>query len=125
MATEYGLWRYPMKNLMVLTLLLTIIFLGAVGAEAANHYVRAGASGSANGNDWTNAYTTLPSTLTRGDTYYIADGTYAGRTFNTATNGTTLITMARARGGTILLATDKLFLASLHFPHPTGSSTDR
>jgi hypothetical protein len=85
-----------MKNLMVLTLLLTIIFLGAVGAEAANHYVRAGASGSANGNDWTNAYITLPSTLTRGDTYYIADGTYAGRTFNTATNGTTLITIKKA-----------------------------
>lgn len=85
-----------MKNLVFLTLLLTMFFLGAVGADAANHYVRAGASGSANGNDWTNAYTTLPATLTRGDTYYIADGTYTGRTFNTAANGTTLITIKKA-----------------------------
>ena len=42
-----------MKNLLFLTLLLTILFLGAVGAEAANHYVRSGASG--NGSDWANA----------------------------------------------------------------------
>ena len=68
MATEYGLWRYPMKNLMVLTLLLTIIFLGAVGAEAANHYIRAGATGANNGSDWTHAFTTIPATLVRGDT---------------------------------------------------------
>jgi len=45
---------------------------------AADHYIRAGASGSNNGNDWTNAYTSLQSTYTRGDTYYIASGTYNG-----------------------------------------------
>jgi hypothetical protein len=65
-------------------------------ALAANHYVRAGATGAANGNDWTNAYTSLPSSLIRGDTYYIADGSYAGRTFSTATSGTTLITIKKA-----------------------------
>jgi hypothetical protein len=85
-----------MKNLLFFPFLLTMLFLGVVSAEAANQYVRAGASGSANGNDWTNAYTTLPATLTRGDTYYIADGTYPGRVFNTATNGTTLITVKKA-----------------------------
>jgi hypothetical protein len=65
-------------------------------ALAANHYVRAGATGAANGNDWTNAYTSLPSSLIRGDTYYIADGSYAGRTFSTAVSGTTLITIKKA-----------------------------
>jgi hypothetical protein len=85
-----------MKNLMVLTLFLTMLFLGTVSAEAANRYVRAGASGSANGTDWTNAYTTLPSTLTRGDTYYIADGSYGSYTFDDAPSGTTLITVKKA-----------------------------
>ena len=82
----------------VLNLHLVVCFSGLVAlpAQAANHYVRAGASGSANGADWTNAYTTLPSTLTRGDTYYVADGTYPGRTFNTATSGTSLITIKKA-----------------------------
>lgn len=65
----------------------------------ANKYLRAGASGSANGDDWTNAYTTLAALetgLARGDTGYVADGAYAGATFNTATSGTTLITIKKA-----------------------------
>ncbi|OAI45941.1 hypothetical protein AYO43_07270 [Nitrospira sp. SCGC AG-212-E16] len=85
-----------MKKLWFLTLLLTIPFLGALSAEAANHFVRAGASGSANGSDWANAYTTLPSTLTRGDTYYVADGAYGSVTFNSAASSTTLITIKKA-----------------------------
>ena len=45
-------------------------------AQAAGdyHYVRAGATGLNNGSDWNNAWTSLPATLVRGDTYYIADG---------------------------------------------------
>lgn len=85
-----------MKYLSFLTLLLTILFLGTVSAEAANQFVRAGASGSANGTDWTNAFTTLPANLTRGDTYFIADGSYPGRTFSTATSGATPITIKKA-----------------------------
>jgi hypothetical protein len=38
--------------------------------------------------DWTNAYPSLPATLTRGDTYYIATGNYGGYGFNTAQSGT-------------------------------------
>jgi hypothetical protein len=68
----------------------------AVPAQAANHYIRAGATGSATGADWTNAFTKLPASLTRGDTYYIADGSYPGYTFSTPTSGTTLITVKKA-----------------------------
>jgi hypothetical protein len=96
MATEFGLWRYSMKNLMVLTFLLAMLFLSIVSAEAANRYVRAGATGASNGSDWNNAYTQLPSTLTRGDTYYVADGTYPGYTFDDAISGTALITIKKA-----------------------------
>ncbi|MCK9623051.1 MAG: hypothetical protein M0R47_21255 [Methylobacter sp.] len=70
--------------------------LFALNAQAANHFVRQGATGSANGNDWTNAYTSLPATLVRGDTYYIGAGSYSGRDFNTAASGTTVITIKKA-----------------------------
>ena len=85
-----------MKKLLFVTLLPTMLLLGVLSAEAADRHVRAGATGSATGNDWTNAYPTLPSNLTRGDTYYIATGTYPGRTFNTAESGTALITIKGA-----------------------------
>lgn len=62
----------------------------------ANKYVRAGAGGSATGADWTNAYTSLPATLTRGDTYYVADGTYDGYTCDDAASGTTVTTIKKA-----------------------------
>ena len=71
-------------------------FLLALGAHAANHFVRQGATSGGNGNDWNNAYTSLPTALTRGDTYYIAAGNYPGRSFNTPVNGTALITIKKA-----------------------------
>ncbi len=61
---------------------------------AQTFYVRQGASGG--GTDWTNAYAALPATLTRGATYYIADGTYSGYTFDDAESGTSLITIKKA-----------------------------
>lgn len=77
--------------------LLLISCFVSTSAQAADKYVRAGATGAANGSDWANAYTTLPTTLTRGDTYYVASGTYSGTyTFNTPTSGTTLITIKKA-----------------------------
>ena len=59
-------------------------------------YVRAGAAGSRNGTDWNNAYATLPSTLQRGATYYLADGAYSGYTFDDANSGTSRIIIKKA-----------------------------
>jgi hypothetical protein len=56
--------------------------------------VHAGSTGS--GRDWTNAYADLPSSLVRGDTYYVAAGTYKGHTFNDAASGTAVITIKAA-----------------------------
>ena len=85
------------KIFLFLTLLLAMLFIGTVHAEAASvYYVRAGASGANNGSDWSNAYTDLPGTLLRGSTYYIASGAYASHTFNDAVSGTTLITIKKA-----------------------------
>ena len=84
---------HPAVNLLVFVLLSCFV---ASSADAANRYVRSGATGAANGSDWTNAYPSLPATLTRGDTYYIATGNYGGYGFNTAQSGTTPITIKKA-----------------------------
>lgn len=75
--------------------LLIFLLLPSI-ALAASHYIRAGAGGSSDGSDWANAWTDIPSTLTRGDTYYLADGTYARYTVNDAASGTSIITIKKA-----------------------------
>ncbi len=85
-----------MKNILFLTLLLTMLALGTVNAQAANQYIRSGANGANNRTDSINAYTSLPASLVRGDTYYIASGTYGGRTFNTPASGTLVIRIKKS-----------------------------
>lgn len=68
---------------------------------AADKYVRQGASGTASGVDWTNACTDFTgscadSAFTRGETIWVADGSYGTETFDTATSGTSLITIQKA-----------------------------
>ncbi|MGZ3746481.1 MAG: hypothetical protein ACXWRE_03960 [Pseudobdellovibrionaceae bacterium] len=77
-------------------LALLILLFSPFSVQAANHYVRQGATGNANGNDWNDAYTSLPTALIRGDTYYIAGGSYPDKDFNTPANGTTVITIRTA-----------------------------
>jgi hypothetical protein len=60
------------------------------------HYVRAGATGANDGSDWTNAWASLPATLQRGHTYYIADGSYGPYVFNTPESGDNIITIKKA-----------------------------
>jgi len=60
----------------------------------ANHYIRDGGSGD--GSAWDNALDALPATLTRDDTYYIADGDYVQYTFDDAVDGTKYITIKKA-----------------------------
>ncbi len=96
------LTKNPNKGKMMKTItqfaILAVFLFASETAIAANHYIRAGANGSNTGNDWTNPYTSLPTTLVRGDTYYIAGGSYSGRTFNTPASGTSVITI---KGATI------------------------
>lgn len=63
-------------------------------AQGATHYIRANASGNSSGIDWTNAYPSIPQTLVRGDTYYVADGFYGVYSFNQS--GTLLTTVNKA-----------------------------
>lgn len=74
-------------------------------ASAATHYIRDGGTastagaGSCTGWATANACDQLPATLVRGDTYCVADGTYPGRTIDTAESSTTLITIRKAVHG--------------------------
>ena len=83
-----------MSKVLFLICFLTTILHSIVNSQAADHYIRDGATGSAPCSDWTtaNACDTLPSTLVRGDTYYVADGTYGMVKFNTGpqTGGATI-----------------------------------
>lgn len=76
-------------------LLITFLLLAANGF-AANHYVREGGSG--NGSDWTNACASLTGScaLVRGDTYFVATGSYGGLSIGTPVSGTTPITIKGA-----------------------------
>lgn len=72
-------------NIWKCTVVLLFLFAFQNVSQAANHYVWCGASGGKTGADFTNAYKDLPSSLTRGDTYYVAGDptcTYGPHTFN-------------------------------------------
>jgi hypothetical protein len=94
--------HYTRRNSMekktgLLLIVLLVLFAGSLSAQAqTTYYVRSGATGSNNGSDWTNAYSTLPATLVRGATYYLSSGNYGSYTFDDAAAGTTVITIKKA-----------------------------
>lgn len=63
------------------------------------YYIRAGATGSNDGTNWTDAWTQLPGTLTRGNIYYIAEGSYPGYTFDDSQSGDSYIYIIKATSG--------------------------
>jgi hypothetical protein len=76
-------------------LVILIFFMFVSPSWAAYHYIRAGASGD--GSSWTNALSDIPATLIRGDTYYIASGSYGGHTFNSLSgSGSTYVYLKKA-----------------------------
>ena len=88
----------PRRKAVILALLLLAL---AWPGAAANHYVRAGGTGT--GTDWTSGNacgdftgSCAVSSLVRGDTYYVATGTYAQLVLDKANSGTTLITIKGA-----------------------------
>jgi hypothetical protein len=98
-ATRASQGAAPMRILLLLVLasFLSAMLLGLPCADAQTAYhVRPGATGANNGSDWTNAYTSLPTTLARGAVYYLADGSYGSYTFNTPNSASTLITIKKA-----------------------------
>src|ERR1039458_6928605 len=90
----------------IVAVLSCILAFATSAAFAASHYVCSGATGAGDGSSWTNAYTDFgtgsgkvnPSSLVRGDTYFVAAGNYTsgGVNFNTPDSGTSVITIQAA-----------------------------
>src|SRR5277367_3178033 len=83
-----------MKKLLIIFAIVILVrpVLGACHAVSPN------GSGSKTGADWNDAYAGLPSTLVRGDIYYLADGNYGNNlSVTTAASGTTTITLKKAQ----------------------------
>lgn len=78
-------------------LLCLMLMLAPSVADATNWFVSSAGNNSA-GTNWTTAFTQLSSAETaaaRGDTIYVADGTYNAVTLNTPPSGTTRITIKK------------------------------
>lgn len=73
---------------------LLALLVSALSAYPATVYVLDGGSGS--GTSWSDALDDLPATLVRGNLYYLGDGSYAARSFNVASSGTTTIEIRKA-----------------------------
>jgi hypothetical protein len=74
----------------LIALLFTVALFSSF-THAACHTVLPTGSGSNSGADWNNAMAGLPASMIRGDIYYVAAGSYGGKTFNDADNGTSTI----------------------------------
>jgi hypothetical protein len=83
-------------NQFVSSLVLAFVCLIPTFSEAANQYVRPGATGRNDGSDWVNAYTKLPTSLKRGDSYYLAGGSYGGYIFADPVSGAAITTIKKA-----------------------------
>jgi hypothetical protein len=81
---------------IVRTLLLSILILSSLSGHAGKHYIRAGATGDTCADWGRNACSDLPTTLVRGDTYYVATGTYAKHLFKDSDSGSTIIRVQAA-----------------------------
>jgi hypothetical protein len=68
----------------------------AASAVGACHVIIPGGSGTRSGSDWNNALAGIPTTLIRGDIYYLADGTYPSYTFNQSGTATVEIRKAQS-----------------------------
>lgn len=78
-----------------------LLILLTTPALGASHYIRAGAAGTNDGSSWVNAWSTLAAAnsagFVRGDTYYLAGGTYAESLYlNVSLSGTSRITIKKA-----------------------------
>ncbi len=91
------------KNLLFLISFLTIF---PVLSWSAMVHVGSSATGDGLGGNWDNQAAWSSLTFTRGNEYYLADGTYAGKTLNTAVSTTSYIKICKATVSTVSTVPD-------------------
>ena len=96
-AMRYGKDRLSRVRFVARCILFLVLFATTpFKLKAACRVVTSTGSGGKTGADWNNAFAGLPPTLVRGDSYYLADGSYSQYIFTTADSGSTLITIKKA-----------------------------
>lgn len=98
-ATRFRLCSAPKRSYLLLIYSLFLFIFNYVGASAfaqTTYYVLPEATGSANGSDWTNAFSELSAPMERGAIYYIGDGSYGSCTLDDPTSGSSYITIQKA-----------------------------
>jgi hypothetical protein len=95
-AAEPASAAVALRRMILASTLILALALLDLSASAANVYVRDGGTG--NGSAWDNALDLLPSTLVRGNTYYVAAGNYVSSTIviSVPTSGTNQIYIKKA-----------------------------
>jgi hypothetical protein len=68
----------------------------ALNADAAYVCIGPSATGSGSGADWSNQKAWSSATFTRGDTNFVADGSYSGKTISTAVSGSSYVVIQKA-----------------------------
>jgi hypothetical protein len=93
-----GRKSFSFKSIFILQLvvILSMLLSGVSYVLAADHCVRASATGRGDGSSWTDAYTSLPASLVRGDTYYISAGLYPPYIIDDTVDGDKYITIKKA-----------------------------
>jgi hypothetical protein len=74
--------------------LLLVVLFCSLPAFGANRFVTPSGAGTQSGVDWSNAMA-ASFTPMRGDNYYLADGSYGSKNFDTVTSGTTVISVKK------------------------------
>jgi hypothetical protein len=83
------------KNMAIILLPVALGIFGLARISlAADHHVRDGGTGS--GESWSDALDDLPSDLVRGDTYYVADGSYGSCSLDDEVSGSDYIHVKKA-----------------------------
>jgi hypothetical protein len=94
-----------LPRIVVVVLTLASSLVVARRAPAACHAVNPANAHNGDGTSWVpaasdgaaGAYNTIPTTLTRGDVYYLADGSYGSYTFATPDSGTATVELRKAQ----------------------------
>lgn len=76
---------------------IIILFAFATSVFSACVAVGPSSAGTGDGSSWTNRRNNLPTTLVRGNTYYLMDGSYGSYSMTTANSGTTTVTIKKAQ----------------------------
>lgn len=85
-----------MKSMGRYSVFAFLVIFAAAASFGACHAVGPSATGNGSGSNWSNMMT-LPTAPVRGDTYYLADGSYGSYTPTTANSGTSGITIKKAQ----------------------------